>query len=87
MLRSTTPNAISIHANSRRLGNTPSVAHKHYLTVTDEHFAAASKTGDKLGMQTLAAPRNDSHKKTRTVHEVRENACFSEVVGIWKMPE
>jgi integrase len=28
------------------LGNTPTVAHKHYLTVTDDHFAAAAKTGD-----------------------------------------
>ncbi|MGE0377389.1 MAG: tyrosine-type recombinase/integrase [Planctomycetaceae bacterium] len=28
------------------LGNTPAVAHKHYLTVTDEHFEAAARTGD-----------------------------------------
>lgn len=28
------------------LGNTPTVAHKHYLTVIDDHFAAAAETGD-----------------------------------------
>jgi len=64
------------------LGNTPAVAHKHYLTVTDEHFAAAAKTGDKPGTQALVSSRNDSHKKNRTVHLVRENASFSEVVGV-----
>ena len=68
------------------LGNTPTVAHKHYLTVTDEHFANAtateSKTGDQRGMQTSARARMAAHEKTRTVHIVRENASFSEVVGI-----
>ena len=64
------------------LGNTPTVAHKHYLTVTDEHFASAAKTGDQLGMQTPVLCRSDSQKKTRTMHKVRENASFSEVVGI-----
>ena len=64
------------------LGNTPTVAHKHYLTVTDDHFTAAAKTGDKLGTQTPVLTRSDSQEKTRTVHFVRENASFSEVVGI-----
>ena len=65
------------------LGNTPTVAHKHYLTVTDEHFASAvAETGDSRGMQTPVLHRTDSQKKTRTVHTVRENASFSEVVGI-----
>ncbi len=51
-----------------------------------EHFKTATKngglTGDKLGMQTPVVTRGDSQKKTRTVHKVRENASFSEVVGI-----
>ncbi len=64
------------------LGNTPTVAHKHYLTVTDEDFAMAAKTGDKLGTQTPALSRDDSQQKTRTLHKVRENASFSEVVGV-----
>ena len=64
------------------LGNTPSIAHKHYLTVTDEHFDTAAKTGDSLGMQPPVSRRTDSQKKTRTVHLVRENASFAEVVGI-----
>ncbi len=64
------------------LGNTPTVAHKHYLTVTDEHFASAAEAGDKLGTRTPVLCRGNSQKKTRTVRKVRENAAFSEVVGI-----
>ncbi len=65
------------------LGNTPTVAHKHYLTVTDDHFGEAiAQTGDWLGMRTPVLIRGDSQKKSRTVQKVRENASFSEVVGI-----
>ncbi len=64
------------------LGNTPKVALKHYLTVTDEHFASASKTGDVLGMQTPVLSRTEAQKKTHTFQHVRENASFSEVVGM-----
>ena len=64
------------------LGNTPKVAHKHYLTVTEDHFDEATQTGDSLGTQTPAGTRSDSQKKTRTVQNVRENASFSEVVGL-----
>ena len=60
----------------------PTVAHKHYLTVTDEHFDSASKTGDSLGMQPPVLPRREAQEKTRTYHQVRENACFSAVVGM-----
>ena len=31
------------------IGNTPSVAHKHYLTVTDDHFASATSDGVSAG--------------------------------------
>ncbi len=64
------------------LGNTPTVAHKHYLTVTEEHFTAGAKTGDQRGTQTPVLTRGDSQQKTRTLHKVRENASFSEVVGV-----
>ena len=64
------------------LGNTPTVAHKHYLTVTEEHFATATTIGDKRGTQTPVLCRSDSQEKTRTVHQVPEYASFSEVVGI-----
>ena len=33
-------------------------------------------------MQPPVLPRNESQEKTRTPHEVRENASFSEVVDI-----
>jgi len=41
-----------------------------------------SRSGDKLGTQPPVTPCNQSHEKTRTPHEVRENATFAEVVGI-----
>ena len=40
------------------------------------------KRGDKWGMQPPAGGCRETHEKTRTVHSVRENASFSEVVGI-----
>ena len=64
------------------LGNSPTVAHKHYLTVTDEHFESASKIGDSLGMQPPVSSRTEAQKKTHTFQHVRENASFSEVVGM-----
>jgi integrase len=75
------------------LGNTPAIAHKHYLTVTDFHFQAAAINGgsagdkrgiigDKRGMQPPAGPRTDAHNKTRNPYKAKENATFSEVVAI-----
>jgi len=64
------------------LGNTPTIAHKHYLTVTDNHFETALQAGDSRGMQTPVLRRTDSHKKTRTVHFAPEKASFAEIVGI-----
>ena len=31
------------------LGNTPNVAHKHYLTVTEEHYKKAAENGGQTG--------------------------------------
>ena len=50
--------------------------------MTDEHFAAAAKTGDQRGMRQPVLCRTDSHTKSRTIHAVRENARFVDVVGI-----
>ncbi|WP_197529288.1 tyrosine-type recombinase/integrase [Aeoliella mucimassa] len=64
------------------LGNTPTIAHKHYLIVTDGHFKMAVEAGDKLGTRTPVSTRHDSQKRLQSVHSVRENTSFSEVVGI-----
>ena len=68
------------------LGNTPHVALKHYLTVTDEDYQKAVQnwglTGDKLGTQPPAEPRTGAHEKTRVAQNIGENASFSEVVDI-----
>ncbi len=68
------------------LGNSPKVAHKHYLTVCEDDFQAAiengGRTGDFWGTQTPATPGIRAHKKSRNPIKVRENASFSHVVGI-----
>jgi hypothetical protein len=64
--------------------STPSIADKHYRTVTDDHFAAAAESGDKLGTQMPVGARGESQKKTRTIRQVPENATFSERVAILK---
>ncbi len=67
------------------LGNTPDVARRHYLVVTEEHFELAvrngGRTGDKRGMQPPAMPRTEAHEKTGTLLEVPENASFADIVG------
>ena len=54
--------------------------------MTDDHYHKAAAdgglTGDKRGMQTPELACMAAHKKTRTVQKVRENASFSEVVGL-----
>ncbi|MGC6448781.1 MAG: tyrosine-type recombinase/integrase [Rubripirellula sp.] len=64
------------------LGNSPSVAQKHYLTVTEDHFNSASGIGDKLGMQTPVSASKKLQKKTHISLEVQENVSFSSLVGI-----
>ena len=58
------------------------VADRHDQTVTDDHFADAQESGDELGMQHPVLNRGEAHEKTRSVHNVRENVSFSEVVAI-----
>jgi len=72
------------HVTCAWLGNTPRVAHKHYLTLTDEDFDAAieTETGDKRGMQPPVEGRKEAQKKTRVVTEVPENASFADLVDI-----
>ena len=74
--------------------NLSSVANKHYLTVTEEHFEMAAatdtqnrdeiwgQTGDKRGTQPPATPRTALQKKSQFVISARENTCFSDIVGI-----
>lgn len=51
------------------LGNTPSVAMRHYLMTTDEHYDAAVK-GDKSATEpaTLKAAQNAAHKAAQHAH-------------------
>ena len=50
------------------LGNTPSVAMRHYLMTTEEHFAAAVKGEPKAAQQMHAQARNTS-QIVPTAHE------------------
>ena len=64
---------------TRWLGNTPNVALKHYLTVTEDHFQNTVENGGLAGDKTAS---NASHKKTRTLQEVWGKANLSEIVDI-----
>ncbi len=62
------------------LGNTPTVTHKHYLTVTDEHFESAAKnggqTGDNPGMQPPVSSRSDSQQKPALCEKCGKTRVF-----------
>ena len=60
------------------LGNTPEIALRHYLEVTEAHYQAAledgGQTGDKLGMQPPARCRTNAQQKSPTPYAVGDNA-------------
>ena len=75
------------------MGNTPSVAHRHYLIVTDEDYAKAlirgGKTGYKLGTQPPAScsdppsrPRTESHDNSATPLLLSDNASFAQFAEV-----
>jgi len=74
------------------LGNTPSVAMRHYLMTTDEHFEAAirgdDKAAQKAAQQAHAASRRDSHDEG-SAHEktpvVQGSAVSCDSVRTYKM--
>ena len=67
------------------LGNTPNVARKHYLKVTEDHFSsAASISGDKLGMQ---PPATNESKMQRITLKPGESVTFAAIVGHLEMPQ
>jgi len=70
------------------MGNTPKVAHKYYLTVTEQHFKEAVQNGglagNKRGTQPPATQCKQVNTETRSPYEVRDNASFSEVVGVFE---
>ena len=66
------------------MGNTEKVANKHYLKVTDEHFAKAAavdwlgKSGDKLGTK---PPATSGNRKKGNALKPGENTTFAEIAG------
>ena len=74
----------------RWMGNTPKIADKHYLQVTESHFEAAvagdkrGTIGDKRGTQPPAPSRTVSRTASRKPLEIRDNASFSEVVALFE---
>ena len=75
------------------MGNTPSVAHRHYLIVTDEDYAKAlirgGQTAYKLGTQPPAScsdppsrPRTESHDNSATPLLLSDNASFAEFAEV-----
>ena len=69
------------------MGNTEAIASKHYLKVTEDHFAQAVEsqtgnvlgiTGNKLGTKPPAATSNE---KKRITLKPEKNASFAEIVA------
>ena len=58
-----------LHVFTAWLGNTPRIAMKHYLQVTDDDFQRASKSGAQSGahaaQQAHAPSRTEPHKTTQ----------------------
>ncbi|MBX9792234.1 MAG: tyrosine-type recombinase/integrase [Pirellulales bacterium] len=77
-----------LHVVTAWMGNSQSVAAKHYLQVTDDHFARAAKGGVKSptegalqkAMQQPAAPAsNGSHKKSTPIKNPASCGALHEV--------
>ncbi|MEO8495283.1 MAG: hypothetical protein ABI614_09445, partial [Planctomycetota bacterium] len=71
------------------MGNTPRVAHKHYLTLTEDDFDAAerAKRGTSGGcnrVQSVAATRKTKLALSRKSRKTRVSLKLS---ASWKMPE
>lgn len=69
------------------LGNTPTVAHKHYLTLTDDHFQEAVKTVSKPGglggMHVPAVSRKEPQRHGGPVQEVTKTTVFADLAEIF----
>jgi hypothetical protein len=65
------------------LGNTPDVARRHYLIVTEGHFAAAVQNGglagDKRGTQPPEIPCKGVHEKTQTPTKSEKTQVFQKL--------
>jgi hypothetical protein len=55
-----------IHVVTAWLGNTPRIAMKHYLQVTDADFERASQSGAENGAQVAQNPAQHAHAGHRT---------------------
>ena len=64
------------------LGNAPTIAHKHYLKVTDEHFELGADSAGLAGDANTRLSRNESQGRGRKEYVLQENASFSEIVAL-----
>ena len=72
-----------IHVVTAWLGNTPRIAMRHYLQVTDADFERASRGGAETGAQTAqkaaqhahAADRSNSYERGATPYESADSAA------------
>ncbi|MBI2479321.1 MAG: hypothetical protein HYV60_12025 [Planctomycetia bacterium] len=76
-------NEYPLHVVTEWIGNSPAIAAKHYLSVTDSHFAKATEGGDRVGRQVETnLPEStdlDGHKPqplNEETHEYTGNALF-----------
>ena len=76
-----------IHVVTAWLGNTPRIALKHYLQVTDADFERASKSGAPVAQNAAqhahAGDRNNSYEEGATPYESYSSAtpCETQLVA------
>ena len=59
------------HVTCRWLGNSPQVARKHYLQLTDEHFERAIEGGTESGTLVAQNPAQQAHARVRNASQSR----------------
>ena len=75
-------NKFPLHVVTAWLGNTPQVASKHYLQVTDEHFAQATAGVLQKAVQKLqASGGNGSQSLSENPEKSRGSAVFPTFTG------
>jgi integrase len=71
-----------IHVVCKWIGNTERIAAKHYLQVTEDHFARAAKSGTDALQNPVQQEAAPSCKKTQDIQEITEKQGFCEVARV-----
>jgi integrase len=81
-------NEYPIHVVTEWIGNSPAIAAKHYLSVTDDHFAKATQgVGRQVGTSLPETTDLDSNDSQPLKEETHKNAGSAVIVGFDNISE